>query len=122
MSKKTQKNKPLKKTLHFINTKNKIEIIYYLSFKKMRFGEIKDSLEKITQQLLAKQLKEMERNNLIIRKDFNEFPKKVEYSLTVFGKSFIPIVHSMEEWEKTNLKKIDQVMKKNFLDSIYDYF
>ena len=122
MLKKQAKFKPLKKTLLFLNNKYKFEIIYYLGSHKMRFGEIKNSLESITQQLLTKQLKEMEKDNLIIRKSFDQFPKKVEYSLTVFGSSLIPIVNLMKKWENNNAKKIKNIMKKNLLDSVFDYY
>jgi DNA-binding HxlR family transcriptional regulator len=122
MLKKQQKLKPLKKVLLFLNNRYKFEIIYYLSLQKMRFGEIKDSLESITQQLLTKQLKEMEKDNLIIRKNYNQFPKKVEYSLSVFGDSLVPLVKSMNKWEKTNIKKINTIMKKRLLNSIFDYY
>ena len=122
MLKKQQKLKPLKKILLFLNNRYKFEIIYYLSLQKMRFGEIKDNLESITQQLLTKQLKEMEKDNLIIRKQYNQFPKKVEYSLSVFGGSLVPLVKSMNKWEKTNVKKINTVIKKRLLNSIFDYY
>ena len=122
MLKKQQKLKPLKKILLFLNNRYKFEIIYYLSLQKMRFGEIKDNLESITQQLLTKQLKEMEKDNLIIRKKYNQFPKKVEYSLSIFGDSLVPLVKSMNKWEKTNVKKINTVIKKRLLNSIFDYY
>ena len=122
MLKKQQKLKPLKKILLFLNNRYKFEIIYYLSLQKMRFGEIKDNLESITQQLLTKQLKEMEKDNLIIRKEYNQFPKKVEYSLSVFGGSLVPLVKSMNKWEKTNIKKINTIIKKRLLNSIFDYY
>ena len=122
MLKKQQKLKPLKKILLFLNNRYKFEIIYYLSLQKMRFGEIKDNLESITQQLLTKQLKEMEKDNLIIRKKYNQFPKKVEYSLSVFGGSLVSLVKSMNKWEKTNIKKINTIMKKRLLNSIFDYY
>ena len=120
---KTQiKSKPLKKSLLFLNNRFKFEIIYYLSLKKMRFGGIKDSLENITQQLLTKQLKEMEKDDLIIRKKYDVFPRKVEYSLSVFGNSLIPPIKSMRKWEINNYKKINNIMKKRLVDSIFDYY
>ena len=122
MSKKSSKFKPLKKILYFLDNKYKFEIIYYLNIKKMRFGELKNNLEDITQQLLTKHLKEMEKNNLINRKEYNQFPKKVEYSLTSFGVSLKLVIDSMQRWEKNNTKKINTLLKKKLLDSIYDYY
>ena len=113
---------PLKKTLFFLNNKHKIEIIYYLSLKKMRFGEIKESIADISQQLLTKQLKEMEKNNLIDRKKYEGFPRRVEYSLTPFGNSIKPLVNLMIKWEKKNIRKINYLLKKQSLKSIFDYY
>ena len=122
MIKKTINSKKKKKILSLLNNKYKFEIIYYLSFQKMRFGEIKENLGVITQQLLTKQLKQMEGNNLIIRKKYDGFPRKVEYSLTTLGCSLKPLVEVMLKWEKNNSKKINYLLKKKFLDSIYDYY
>ena len=122
MIKKTINSKPLKKILSLLNNKYKFEIIYYLSFQKMRFGEIKENLGVITQQLFAKQLKQMEGNNLVIRKKYDGFPRKVEYSLTTLGCSLKPLVEVMLKWEKNNSKKINYLLKKKFLNSIYDYY
>jgi len=122
MVQKTINSKPLKKILNLLNNKYKFEIIYYLSFQKMRFGDIKESLGVITQQLLTKQLRQMEGNNLIIRKKYNGFPRKVEYSLTTLGRSLKPLVEVMLKWEKNNSKKINFLLKKKLLDSIYDYY
>ena len=122
MLQKQAKPKPLKKILLFLNNRYKFEIIYNLSLQKMRFGEIKINLENITQQLLTKQLKEMEKDSLVVRKKYNQFPKKVEYSLTSFGVSLKPVIDSMKKWEKNNVKKINTLLKKKLFDSIYDYY
>ena len=122
MKKKLQDVKSLKKILIFLDNKFKIEILYYLSLKKMRFGEIKENIGEITQQLLTKQLKEMEKNSLIKRKQFSGFPRKVEYSISTFGTSIEPILKSMLRWEKDNFKKINKLLKKKPLDSIFDYY
>ena len=122
MLQKQAKPKPLKKILLFLNNRYKFEIIYNLSLQKMRFGEIKINLENITQQLLTKQLKEMEKDSLIVRKKYNQFPKKVEYSLSVLGRTLVPLIISMNKWEKTNVKKINIIVNKRLLNSIFDYY
>ena len=43
-------------------------------------------------------LKELEKDELIIRKEFPQIPPKVEYSLSKKGESFIPILHSLCQW------------------------
>ena len=115
-------NIPLKKILKLLDNKYKYEIIYNLTLNKMRFGEIKENIATITQQLLTKQLKQLEKDNLIARKKYNGFPRKVEYSLTSFGQSLKPLINIMKKWEEKNIKLIKKQLKKNKLYSLYDYY
>ena len=52
----------------------------------------------ISHKTLSVILKELERDDLIIRKEYPQIPPKVEYSLSKKGKSFIPILHSLCQW------------------------
>ena len=85
---------PVVNALKLIGGKWKIAIIYNLRTGPVRFGELKRILSPITQQMLTKQLREMERDQLIDRKVFEVIPPKVEYSLTPFGKSLNPVLDS----------------------------
>ncbi len=89
---------PVVNALKLIGGKWKIAIIYNLDGGPVRFGELKRNLSPITQQMLTKQLREMERDLLIDRKVFEVIPPKVEYSLTKFGKSFKPVLDSLCNW------------------------
>jgi DNA-binding HxlR family transcriptional regulator len=88
----------------------------------MRFGEIKSSLLHINQQLLVKLLKQLEKDKLIKKKEFNGFPKKVEYSVTIFGLLFKPLVDNMLKWEEKNKKILLKNINKKNSDSLYDYY
>ena len=122
MLKKNNHNFPLKKILNFLDNKFKFEIIYYLIQKKMRFGEIKNSLFNINQQLLSKLLKQLEKDNLIKKKEFNEFPKKVEYSITGFGLLFKPVVDNLFKWEEKNKTILLKNRKHKKRNSLFDYY
>ncbi len=91
-------NSPVVNALKLIGGKWKIAIIYNLKEQPLRFGELKRILSPITQQMLTKQLREMERDMLVNRKVFEVIPPKVEYSLTEFGKSFKPVLNSLCKW------------------------
>lgn len=54
----------------------------------------------ITDKMLAQQLRELESDNLIIKKIYPVIPPKTEYSLSELGKTLIPILDSMCEWGK----------------------
>ncbi|MDA9330984.1 helix-turn-helix transcriptional regulator [Gammaproteobacteria bacterium] len=94
----TCKAPPVVNALKLIGGKWKIAIIYNLKGEPLRFGELKRILSPITQQMLTKQLREMERDMLVNRKVFEVIPPKVEYSLTEFGKSFKPVLNSLCKW------------------------
>lgn len=65
-----------------------------------RFGELKRSVEGITQSMLTQQLRELEDDGLISRKIYAEIPPRVEYTLTEFGLTLSPIMQSMAKWGK----------------------
>ena len=88
--------------------------IFAYQNKKNRFGELKKILQTITQQMLSKQLKELELDGLINRKVFQVVPPKVEYTLTDFGLSVIPILKSFSNWNKKNNRTISLKLNKNF--------
>ena len=89
----------ISKPLKLVGGKWKIAIIYVLTNGPVRFGEIKRLLTPITQQMLTKQLREMESDNLISRKVYDVIPPKVEYSLTDFGISFKPVLNELCKWK-----------------------
>ena len=64
--------------------------------------------------MLSKQLKELELDGLVNRKVFQVVPPKVEYTLTDFGLSVIPILKSFSNWNKKNNRTISLKLNKNF--------
>ena len=106
---------PAERAVYFIGGKWKIRILFNLSNKKkVRFGELKRNLKTITQQMLSKQLKELETDGIVNRKMHQVVPPKVEYSLTEFGLSVIPILKSFSDWNRRNTRTISLKLNKNF--------
>jgi DNA-binding HxlR family transcriptional regulator len=90
-------------TLSLISGKYKIIIIYWLSENKvMRHNELKRSIGSISFKTLSIMLKELEADELIIRKEFPQIPPKVEYSLSERGRSLVPLLNLMCEWGEQN--------------------
>lgn len=104
---------PITNSLKLIGGKWKIAIIYNLIKSPKRFGELKKTLLPITQQMLTKQLRELERDKLIIRKVYEVVPPKVEYSLTKFGISLKPVLDSWCKWGMENNKLMNELFTKN---------
>ena len=81
-------------------------ILWILIDGKLRFSEINKILPSITQRMLTKQLRELEKDDLINRKVYAEVPPRVEYSLTEKGNSVMPILEALCDWgEKYCLEK-----------------
>ena len=79
-------------------------LIIYLLFEHniLRYGELKNRLLGITHKMLSQQLKELDAANLINRKEYQQIPPKVEYSLSEQGKTLLPILNLMCEWGRKN--------------------
>ena len=108
-------NCPAERAIYFLGGKWKIRILFSLyNNKKVRFNELKKALKTITQQMLSKQLKELEIDGIVNRKVHQVVPPKVEYSLTEFGLSVIPILKSFSDWNKKNTRTIALKLNKNF--------
>ena len=106
---------PAERAIYFLGGKWKIRILFTLyNNKKVRFNILKRSLKTITQQMLSKQLKELETDGIVNRKMNQVVPPKVEYSLTEFGLSVIPILKSFSDWNRKNTRTISLKLNKNF--------
>lgn len=99
----TKTNCPVTATVELIGGRWKTIILYHLSFGKRRFGELAIRIPNISRKVLTEQLKELEKDGLVLRKQFNEIPPRVEYSLTDLSKSLSSIFKEMETWGKKNL-------------------
>jgi DNA-binding HxlR family transcriptional regulator len=68
------------------------------------YGELKKSVKCITHKMLSSQLKNLEADDIIVRKEYNQIPPKVKYSLSEKGLSLMPILQEMCTWGHSNLK------------------
>ncbi|MGZ4117712.1 MAG: winged helix-turn-helix transcriptional regulator, partial [Bacteroidia bacterium] len=84
--------------MDFIGGKWKTVVLWYLKDKTMRFGELKKQIPDITEKMLSIQLKNLEDDGLIKREAFAEVPLRVEYSLTAFGETLIPVLNAISKW------------------------
>ena len=96
---------PVETTLKVIGGRWKVLIIHFLLVDTMRFGDLTRSLGGISARTLSKQLRELEADGVINRKDFGEIPPRVEYSLTPIGRSLKPVLLAMEAWANSLGKK-----------------
>ncbi|HDB0243271.1 TPA: winged helix-turn-helix transcriptional regulator, partial [Listeria innocua] len=70
--------------------------------KVLRYNELKRYIGKISFKSLTNALKELESNEIIIRKEYPQVPPKVEYSLSKKGETLIPILECICDWGEIN--------------------
>lgn len=88
-------------TLAVIGGKWKLIILWHLGLEgTKRFGELKRKIPHISQKMLTNQLRELEEDQLIVREVYAEVPLKVEYSLSEYGQSLMPVLRMMYDWGK----------------------
>ncbi len=85
-------------TLSVIGGKWKAVILWHLIGETRRFSEIKHLIPAVTQKMLTQQLRELEADGLLQRQVFAEVPSHVEYSLTAYGRTLIPVLQAMALW------------------------
>lgn len=98
MESKTLPACPVEITLTIIGNKWKVLIIRDLLLGTKRFGELKKSLDGISHKVLTAQLRQMEKDGLLIRTIYPEVPPHVEYTLTELGHSLQPVLDALRLW------------------------
>ena len=82
-----------------IGGKWKTVIIYHLKNNTLRYNELRKRIPWVTERTLSLQLKTLEKDGIIKRKVYTSKPPlKVEYSLTEFGETLIPVIRAIIDW------------------------
>lgn len=90
-------------TLSLIAGKHKMVILYCLmEFEVVRFNELKRYMKIVSDKTLSSNLKELEADQLITRKEYPQIPPKVEYSLSERGKSLMKVLDQLCIWGEEN--------------------
>lgn len=92
--------------LDVIGGKWKTLILWELREEPRRFGELRRLVEGISEKVLIQQLRELEADGIVHRRQYNQIPPKVEYSLTSFGESLNAALLPLCEWGEENMDRI----------------
>jgi DNA-binding HxlR family transcriptional regulator len=92
-------------TMDYVGGKWKTVVLWYLRNNKKRFTELKNHIPQITERMLSITLKQLEQDGIISRKVFTTKPPlKVEYELTKFGKTLLPLLEAIALWGRGTAK------------------
>jgi len=89
---------PVEASLDVIGGKWKPLILWELGDNVMRFNELQKALPGVNTKMLTKQLRELEESGVIRRTVYPEVPPRVEYAITDFGRTLIPILEALCTW------------------------
>ncbi|PTX61789.1 HxlR family transcriptional regulator [Melghirimyces profundicolus] len=111
-----QYNCEIEAALEVIGGKWKAILLYHLTKGPKRTSELKRLVPGITQKMLTQQLRELEKDSVILRKVHSQIPPKVEYSLTEYGRTLEPVLNSLCHWGKRHIQYVyadEEVMVVN---------
>ena len=81
-------------------------VLWHLADGPRRFGELRRLVTGISEKMLIQQLREMEADGIVVRRDFREIPPRVEYSLTEFGVSLGRALKPLCDWGREHMERI----------------
>ena len=98
--------------LDIISGRWKMQIIALLCNGEFRYSELEKGLPKISPRMLSKELKDLEMNELVVRKVYDSLPVKVTYKLADYGYTLVPLIIELTNWGKAHREKIIQENKR----------
>lgn len=90
----------------------KIRLLWIINEGHQRPSELQRKIPDASRRVLNIQLKELEEHELVTKKIFAQVPPKVEYSLTEFGKTLIPVISALGNWADKNEDRLRRVILK----------
>ena len=85
----------------------KMMILFHLFDKEMlRFSELERAIPLASQKMLIQQLRDLERNGILMRTIYPQVPPRVEYSLTDLGQALRPALHELVQWANLRRKRV----------------
>ena len=81
-------------------------VIVALENGPMRFGELRRKVEGVSQKMLSKTTRNLERDGLLTRRLIDEKPLHVEYELTERGRELLVVVRALKQWTEKHLHAI----------------
>jgi DNA-binding HxlR family transcriptional regulator len=87
-------------------------VVCALRDRSMRFGELRQRIDGITQKMLTQTLRELERNGLATRKLYPTIPPRVDYALTDLGRNVARLLHAILLWSEEHSTAITEARQR----------
>ncbi len=90
----------------------KIRLLWFINKGYKRPSELQRKIPDASRRVLNVQLKELEEHELVAKVIYPVVPPKVEYSLTEFGKTLIPVISALGNWGDEHQERLRKVILK----------
>ncbi|MEW1676457.1 helix-turn-helix domain-containing protein [Streptomyces noursei] len=101
-----------------IGGKWKVLLLWALAQGPRRFGQLRRELPRISEKVLAQQLRELEADGIVHREVFDQVPPKVEYTLTGLGASLNDALAPLCDWGRTHLAHLEATHPQRHPDAV----
>jgi DNA-binding HxlR family transcriptional regulator len=101
---------PLTAALAAIGGKWKLIIVYWLAESAKHFAALRQVMPGISQKVLTQQLRELVGDGIVQRQPKGVIPAPVEYSLTDYGRSLLPLVENIRLWGRAHIERLTSQM------------
>ena len=95
---------PVRATINVIEGKWKPIVVNALKRDTLRFGQLRRHVPEASQKVLTEQLRELEDDCIVVRRTSQKRWERVEYSLTPYGRTLVPVLTLMARWGKGHKK------------------
>jgi DNA-binding HxlR family transcriptional regulator len=96
---------PLTAALAAIGGKWKLIIVYWLADSPRHFAALRQAMPGISQKVLIQQLRELMSDGIVHRRPHGATPAPVEYSLTDYGRSVLPLAEHVRRWGRAHMAR-----------------
>ncbi|MDF5706883.1 MAG: helix-turn-helix domain-containing protein [Nostoc sp. S4] len=97
----------LRQTLELVSDKWVTAVVYVLSHGTKRYGELQREVGDVSQRMLTRTLRNLERDGLVKRKVYSTIPPTVEYSLTALGETLVEPLRSLCQWSIVHFHEVE---------------
>ncbi len=103
---------PVRPAIDVVEGKWKPIVVNALKAGRLRFGQLRRHVPEASRKVLTEQLRELEEDQIILRKAFGQKWERVEYELTAYGRTLVPVLTLMARWGRRHKKIMQRKMER----------
>ena len=103
---------PVRPAIDVVDGKWKPIMVNALKAGRLRFGQLRRRAPEASRKVLTEQLRDLEGDQIISRRMFGEKWERVEYELTPYGRTLVPVLTLMAKWGRKHKKLMQRKMER----------